>query len=329
MKRRDFLSLLAYGLAAGAAAAQANRVVKPLIGFLSPEPGLGPGLSPGPLLAVFLDRLGQLGYREHENFEMEARYADGNAQRLPALAQELAAVHPDVILAHNTSSAVALKHATSSTPIVVATVIDPVGAGLIASEARPGSNVTGLLFAPPGLVGKQLELAMELTPGARDIGVLLNVNNPANLALRRDLEKESGQKPAKLIFREVRFPEDIDPALQALSDQAQAIIVFADTMLATAERRIAEVAIERKLPTISAFREAAADGGLVSYGINISGNWRRAADYVDKILKGTKPGDLPVEFPTKLELVINLKTAAALGITIPPSVLGRADEVIE
>ena len=132
-----------------------------------------------------------------------------------------------------------------------------------------------------------------------------------------------------MLFREVRLPEDIDPALQALSERAQAIIVLADTMLATAQRRIAEVAIEHKLPTVSTFREAVATGGLVSYGINPSADWRRAAEYVDKILKGTKPGDLPIEFPTKLELVINRKTAAALGLTIPTSILARADELIE
>ena len=321
MRRRDIIAMLGSAAFAWPPAAQAQQAQR-LIGFLSPEPRRGP-------FAAFLDRLSQLGYREHENFEMEARYADGNAQRLPALAEELIAVRPNVILAHNTSAAVALKHATSSIPIVAVFVIDPVGAGLIASEARPGGNVTGLLFASPGLVGKQLELAMELVPDAREFGVLLNVNNPANLSQRRDLEKESGQKPVKLIFRKVRLPEDIDPALRALSEQAQAIIVLADTMLNTAERRIAELAIERKLPTISGFREAVADGGLVSYGINSSGNWRRAADYVDKILKGTKPGDLPIEFPTKLELVINLKTAAALGLTVPPDLLARADEVIE
>jgi putative ABC transport system substrate-binding protein len=326
MNRREFLLLFASAAIISRSAAAADQRGRALIGFLSPEPRRGPAAN---LLAAFLDRLSQLGYREHENFEMEARYADGNAQRLPALADELAAVRPDVILAHNTSSAVALKHATSSIPIVAAFMIDPVGAGLIASEARPGGNVTGLLFAPPGLVGKQLELAMELVPRARDIGVLLNVNNPADLAQRRDLEKESGQKPVKLIFREVRLPEDIDPALRALSEQTQAIIVLADTMLNTAEQRIAEVAIERKLPTVSGFREAVAAGGLVSYGIDLSGNWRRAADYIDKILKGTKPGDLPIEFPTKLELAINLKTAAALGLTIPPDLVARADEVIE
>jgi putative tryptophan/tyrosine transport system substrate-binding protein len=326
MRRREAIAMLGSAVFAWPFVAQAQQQAKRLIGFLSPEPHRGAAAN---LSAAFLDRLSQLGYREHENFEMEARYADGNAQRLPALAEELIAVRPNVILAHNTSSAVALKHATSSIPIVAAFMIDPVGAGLIASEARPGGNVTGLLFAPPSLVGKQLELAMELVPGARDVGVLLNVNNPADLAQRRDLEKESGQKPVKLIFREVRLPEDIDPALRALSEQAQAIIVLADTMLTTAERRIAELAIERKLPTISGFREAVADGGLVSYGIDPAGNWRRAADYVDKILNGAKPGDLPIEFPTKLELVINLKTAAALGLTVPPDLLARADEVIE
>jgi putative ABC transport system substrate-binding protein len=326
MRRREAIAMLGSAAFAWPLVAQAQQQAKRLIGFLSPEPRRGPAAN---LLAPFLDRLSQLGYREHENFEMEARYADGNAQRLPALAEELIAVRPDVILALNISSAVALKHATSSIPVVVAFMIDPVGAGLIASEARPGGNVTGLLFAPPSLVGKQLELAMELVPGARDIGVLLNVNNPADLAQRRDLEKESGQKSVKLIFREVRLPEDVDPALRALSEQSQAIIILADTMLRTAERRIAEIAIERKLPTISGFREAVADGGLVSYGINSAGNWRRAADYVDKILKGARPGDLPIEFPTKLELVINLKTAAAIGLTVPPDLLARADEVIE
>ena len=172
-------------------------------------------------------------------------------------------------------------------------------------------------------------MAMELVPGAGNIGVLVNVTNPANLAQRRDLEKESEQRSIKLIFRELRHPDDVDPALQALSEQAQAIIILADTMLTTASPHIVSVAIERKLPTIFGLREPVAAGGLASYGIDAFDNWRRAADYVDKILKGTNPGDLPIEFPTKLELVINLKTAAALDLTIPQSILARADELIE
>jgi putative ABC transport system substrate-binding protein len=264
MNRREFIVLLAGAVIICGGDARADNRGRRLIGFLSPAPR---GSS---LLNVFIERMHQLGYHEHENFEIEERYADGNAERLPGLAQELVVLQPDVILVANTSSAVAMKRATSSIPIVAALMIDPVGAGLTTNEARPGGNFTGLLFAAPGLAGKQLEMAMELVPGARNIGVLVNVTNPANLAQRRDLEKESEQRSIKLIFGELRHPDDVDPALQALSEQTQAIIVLADTMLSTASQHIASVAIERKLPTIYGFREPVAAGGLASYGINRS-----------------------------------------------------------
>jgi ABC-type uncharacterized transport system substrate-binding protein len=322
MRRREFIVLLA-SMPIISAGGRADNRARPLIGFLAPQPRGRTRLN------VFLERLHQLGYQEQENFEIEERYADGNSERLPGLAQGLVTLRPDVILVANTSSAVAMKRATSSIPIVAALIIDPIGAGLTTSEAPPGGNFTGLLFATPGLAGKQLEMAMELVPGAMNIGALVNITNPANLAQRRDLEKESEQRSIKLISRELRHPDDVDPALEALSEQAQAMIVLADTMLTTASQHIVSVAIDRKLPTIFGFREPVAAGGLARYGIDLSDNWRRAADYVDKILKGTKPGDLPIEFPTKLELVINLKTAAALGLTIPQSILARADELIE
>jgi len=230
----------------------------------------------------------------------------------------------------NIQAVVAARDATKTIPIVGAVLDDPVGLGLIKSDARPGGNVTGLLMSVPGLPAKQLELARDLIPSAAKIGLLVNPSNIIDLIQRQEMETAGAALAVTLIPVETRTPEEIDPVFPALArERVDVVIVLRDPLFFTQRRTIAAAALAARLPTIYAWRESVDDGGLISYGVNISESFRRAADYVVKILKGAKPGDLPVEFPTKLELVINLPTAKALGLAIPPTLLARADEVIE
>jgi putative ABC transport system substrate-binding protein len=306
-----------------AALAQAKR---PLITYIG-----GSGLKPSArVTGAFIEGMRALGYTEGRDFEMEYRWAEGYLERLPALAEESVRRGSDVIVVANPQAAVAAKDATKTIPIVGALLDDPVGLGLIKSDARPGGNVTGLLTSVPGLPAKQLELARDLIPGASRIGVLVNPTNVSDLNQRREMETAAAAMAIKLIPVETRTPEDLDPVFPALArERVHVVIALRDPLFFTRRRTLTAAALASLLPTIYAFREPVDDGGLISYGIDISHNFRRAADYVVKILKGAKPGDLPVEFPTKLELVINLPTAKALGLTIPPSLLARADEVIE
>jgi putative ABC transport system substrate-binding protein len=270
-----------------------------------------------------------LGYTEGRDFEMEYRWAEGYLERLPALAEESVRRGSDVIVVANPQAAVAAKDATKTIPIVGALLDDPVGLGLIKSDARPGGNLTGLLTSVPGLPAKQLELARDLIPGATRIGLLVNPTNVSDLNQRREMETAAAAMAVTLIPVKTRTPEDLDPVFPALArERVDVVIALRDPLFFTRRRTLTAAALASRLPTIYA-REPVDRGGLISYGIDISQNFRRAADYVVKILKGAKPGDLPVEFPTKLELVINLPTAKALGVIVPPSLLARADEVIE
>jgi putative ABC transport system substrate-binding protein len=264
------------------------------------------------------------------NPEMDYRWAEGRLDRQPALAEELVGRGADVIVAANPQAAIALRDATKTIPIVCALLDDPVALGLIKSDARPGGNVTGLLASLPGLPAKQLELGRDLIPGAARIGLLVNPTNLSDLSQRQEMETAGAAMAVTVIPVETRTPEDLDQMFPALArERVDVVIVLRDPLFFTQRRTLAAAALASRLPTIYAWREPVDDGGLISYGLNISQNFRRAADYVVKILKGAKPGDLPVEFPTKLELVINLPTAKALGITVPPTLLARADEVIE
>src|SRR6516165_233850 len=324
MKRRDFITLLG-GAAAWPLAALAQVPTKrPRISFIG-------GSSPTPSAKVtgaFIEGMRALGYTEGRDFEMEYRWAEGYLERLPALAEESVRRGSDVIVVGNPQAAVAAKDATN--PIVGALLDDPVGLGLIKSDARPGGNVTGLLTSVPGLPAKQLELARDLIPGATRIGLLVNPTNVSDLNQRREMETAAAAIAVTLIPVETRTPEDLDPVFPTLAkERVDVVIALRDPLFFTRRRTLTAAALASRLPTIYAWREPVDDGGLISYGIDISQNFRRAADYVVKILKGAKPGDLPVEFPTKLELVINLPTAKALGLTIPPALLARADEVIE
>ena len=278
----------------------------------------------------FSQGLQELGYSEGRNIDIVYRYADGDLARLPGLAGELMALRPDAIVSGTTAGILAVKQATATIPIVGPGMTDPEGFGLIASIARPGGQVTGILLTLDTLPAKQLQLALEVLPGASRIGLLSNVGNSTHAFYRRNAEASAATFGRKLVPVEVRVPDDLDAAFQALvRERVELGVLLPDAMFLGESRRIAALARAARLPTMHGFREHVEDGGLMSYGIDIRESFRRAAVYVDKILKGAKAGDLPVELPTKFELIINLKTAKALGLTIPPTMLSRADEVIE
>ena len=325
MRRREFIAAMASAFARPHAVRAQASTKRPLIAFLTVVTR-GRGTSP---YGAFLQGLRELGYVENRDFELAHRSTEGYLDRLPALAEEVVALNPSVILTTVTPAAVAVRALTQSVPIVCPLLADPVRFGLIESQSRPGGNVTGVMFRTEGLVGKQLELARDLIPDAGRIGFVVNVASGVIID-RQELESASERLGVKLVPAEVRTPDDLDTAFRALaSDRVAAVIVLVDGMFFDERQRIAALAAAARLPAIYGFRDHVDAGGLISYGVNLSENFHRAAAYVVKILKGAKPGDLPVEFPTKLELIVNLKTARALGITIPPSVMIRADEVIE
>ena len=324
MQRRRFMTLLG-GAAAWPLAARAQVSTKrQLVAVLS---GVARKVN-SPLIA-FERGMRELGYVDGQNIDIEYRFADGQLDRFPMLAGELIRLSPNVILAAVTPAAVAARALTQTIPIVCPLLADPIRFGLIASESRPGGNVTGVLFRTEGLAGKQVELALQLIPGVVKIGFLVNVASGIIID-RQELENTCQRLGIKSVPAEVRTPDDLDAAFQALAnDRVQAVIVLVDGMFFQERNRIAALAAAARLPAIYGFRDHVDAGGLVSYGVNLAENFHRCATYVNKILKGANPGDLPVEFPTKLELIINNKAVKALGLIISPSVLVRADEVIE
>jgi putative ABC transport system substrate-binding protein len=261
---------------------------------------------------------------------IEYRYADGRFERLPNLATELVRLRVDILVVVGAPAAHAAKSATSVIPIVIGNAADPVGTGLVASLARPGGNITGLSDFNLGVVTKRLELLKQVVPTASRVAVLLNPANPTNPPQLKEIQTVAPALGVTLLALEAKGSADIAPAFAVMkSKRAGALLVVGDLMLGTHQRTIAELALKSGLPTIWAWKESADAGGLMSYGTNFEDLYRRAAGYVDKILKGARPADLPVEQPTKFELVINLTTAKALGLKIPPSVLSRADHVVE
>jgi putative ABC transport system substrate-binding protein len=327
VKRRAFLATVT----ASAALLPCNGLAqtpsrRPLIGFI----GVGAKVASGRVYSGFPQGMQELGYVEGRDYAFEGRYADGDPRRLPLLVEELVRLRPDVIVTSNAAAALVAKQATTSIPIVGCLMIDPVGIGLVASEARPGTNVTGMLIRVEGLTGKQLEIARDAMPGVREFGVLVNAGNPSNVVQRRECESAAAKLGVSLAPVEVRSADQLGPAFQKfVREGASFVVVLADAMFNAASRQIAAFALASRLPTVYGQREYVENGGLISYGINQRDNFRRAAYYVDRILKGGKPADLPIEFATKIELVINLATAKAIGLTIPPTLLVRADEVIE
>jgi putative tryptophan/tyrosine transport system substrate-binding protein len=328
VQRRDFL-VAAGALLAAPLAAEAQQAAKiARIGFLASNLAASHHLQ-----EAFLQGLHDLGYVEGRSVVIEYRNAEGKFERLPARAAELVALKVDVILAGGVPAALAAKQATRTIPIVFTAAADPVTNGLVTSLARPGGNVTGLSPLGEELIGKRLELLMQAVPGVSRVAVL---RHPGAFSERteKDLLKRAEVAARALGVRlqvvEARGPADFDRAFSDMTGaRASALTVFGGTMFITERRRLVDLAAKNRLPAVYPWREGVDAGGLMSYGPNNADLFRRAAIYVDKILKGANPGDLPVEQPTKFELVINLKTARALGITIPQSVLTRADEVIQ
>jgi len=305
-------------------AARAQQPKLPTIGFLgATTPSAG-----GELLAAFVQRLRELGWVDGRNVAIEVRWGEGRSERFAEIAAELIRLKVDVILTHNTPPVLAAKQATSTIPIVFATGGDPVGTGAVASLARPGSNVTGLSSQQTDVVGKRVELLRELVPGLRRFAILVS-DSPYGVLEVSEVQAAAHTVGLEVAAFEIRRTEDIAPAFETLKGRADALYVIADPVTISNRVRINTLALAARLPTMHNVREAVEAGGLMSYGPNWSDMFRRAADYVDKILRGAKPGDLPVEQPTKFDLVINLTTAKALGLTIPEPFLLRADEVIE
>ena len=282
------------------------------------------------LFKVFQERLREFGYIEGRNVAFEARGADGKNERLPGLATELLRLDVDVIVTIGTPAAVAAKQATSTIPIVTAVVADPVGAGLIASVARPGGNVTRIADLDEELTGKRLELLKEIVPGLSRVAVMWKTGNPAHETALRVADAAARSSGLQLKHRKVRAASEFQAAFALMTkEHIGALVLLADSMFGTYRTQLVNLLAKNRMPAIFWRREFVEAGGLMSYGTIYPELYRRAADYVAKILKGSKPADLPVEQPTKFELVINMKTAKALGLTIPPSLLGRADQVIE
>jgi putative ABC transport system substrate-binding protein len=314
------VSLLAVPLAA--VAQPPGKVYR--IGFLSTAPPLAH------VWEALLDGLRERGYSEGQNLVFERRFSEGHAERFPAFAAELVRLKVDCIIVPTTPAALAAKHATQTIPMVMTTAIDPVGAGLVASLARPGGNITGLSVLAPELSGKRLELLQEVVPGMTHVAVLWNAANPANAAAWEETQAAARALGLLLHSQEVRDPQDFEGAFARMTQaRPDTFLVLVDNLIAMHRPQIVAFATQQHLPSMFAERESVVAGGLMSYGPSIPDLYRRAATYVDKILKGTKPADLPVEQPLKFELVVNLKTAQALGLTIPPIVRFQADEVIQ
>ena len=325
MNRRAFLGtlgLLAAPLTAGAQPAE--RV--PRIGILWPY---SQSIA-SPFADAFRQGLGGLGYVEGRTVALEERWAEGRADRLPALAAELVRLNVDILVTASTAAARAAQQTTRTIPIVMTVVSDPLESGLVASLARPGGNVTGLSLLHPELSRKRLELLKQVIPKVARVAVLWNSSDPILPPLLRETEAAARTLGVQLQVVDVRDSTELDSAFSAMTrERAGGLVVMPHAMFQDQRGRIVALAAKRRLPSMHAQRAAVEAGGLMSYGPTIMAIWRRAATFVDKILKGAKPADLPVEQPTQFELVINLKTAKALGLTIPPSVLARADQVIE
>jgi ABC-type uncharacterized transport system substrate-binding protein len=324
MKRREFIALLGSAAVAWPLAARAQAKAA-TIGLL----GTGNAAAQSQWTAAFVQRMRELGWVEGRNLTIEYRWADGRTERLSELANELVRLKVDVIVTHNTPGPLAAKQATSAIPIVFATAGDPVGTGIVANLARPGGNVTGLSSQSPDVAGKRLELMREIIPGLHRLAVLADTDNPFVKLDVSQLQQAGAGLGVEVATFEMRRGEDIDPAFEALKNRAQALYVPATPVAFVNRIRINTLALAAHVPTMLEVREYVEAGGLMSYGPNWPHMWRRAANLVDKILRGAKPSDIPVEQPTEFDLVINLTTAKALGLTIPDKLLALANAVIE
>jgi len=321
--KKFLLLIFALAILAAPVAAEAQQAGRiPRIGVL--------GNSPSPPWEALRRGLRDLGYVESQTIAIEWRFTQGKVERAPALAEELVRLKVDVIVTSSMPVIRAVKQATGTIPIVMAGSFDPVGAGLVTSLARPGGNVTGLAEMATELVGKRVELLREAVPGVSRLAVLLGPPAPADPLFLREAEVAARALHIELQVLRARDPGEFDSAFAAMTrERASAVLVLQHPAFFPRRTLLAEFAVKHRLPTMHAFREFVEAGMLMSYGANLEAMFQRAAFYVDRILKGARPGDLPVEQPTKFELVVNLKTAKALGLTIPQSVLIRADQVIQ
>ena len=323
LKRREFITLLGGAVWPLAVRAQSGKL--PTIGFLG---GATPS-SWSRWTAAFARRLPELGWIDGRTVAIEYRWAEGHSERMSEIATEFVLLNVGVIVTAGTEAVLAARQATSAIPIVFGTASDPVGTGLVASLARPGGNVTGLSNQSAELAGKRLELLREVLPGLRRLAIMANIGSPIGVLEMSDVQAAARTLGIEVAPLEIRRAEDIAPAFAALKAQADVLYVVGDALTAANLTRIITFSHTARLPTIFNARDFVQAGGLMSYAPNYPAQFRRAAELVDKILRGTKPGDIPVEQPTEFELVLNLTTAKALGLTIPESFLLRADEVIE
>jgi putative ABC transport system substrate-binding protein len=324
MRRRDFISLIGGGAAwpLAAVAQQAGKL--PTIGYMGADPAAW-----GPWTNAFVGRLRELGWIEGRTVAIEYRWGEGQADRRDAeIAAEFVRLKVDVIVTGG-AAVLTLKKATPVIPIVFPVALDPVGSGMVESLARPGGNVTGLSLQATDLASKRLELLREVVPGLRRLAIMFDVGSAQSVLEMGEVQTAARALSLEIAPQQIRRAEDIAPALAALKTQAEALYVVGDALTTANRKRIATLALSAGLPAIFYPRDFAQEGGLISYGPNFPALFRRAAEFVDKILRGTKPADIPVEQPTKFDLVVNLTTAKALGLTIPESFLLRADEVIE
>ncbi len=323
MKRREFIALVGSVAAMWPLVARAQQPALPTVGFL----GTTTASAWGPWTAAFVERLRELGWIEGRTIAIEYRWAEGRSERFAEIAAEFVRLKVDVIITGG-SAAVAAKQATSVVPIVFV-LGEPVSTGLVATLARPGGNVTGLSNQQTDLPGKGLELLREVLPSLRRLAIMANVDYPEAVLEVRDVQAISKTLGLEVATVEIRRAEDISPAFEALKGRADALYIITDALVSANRIRINTFALAARLPTMHGVREYVEAGGLMSYGANYSDLFRRAGDYVDKILRGAKPAEIPVEQPTRFDLVVNLITAEALGLTVPPSLLPRADKVIE
>lgn len=325
MKRRAFLAALpAVATAWSFLAIAEERSKLPVIGFLGSATPLGWGR----WVSAFLGGLRDLGWADGSNLKIEYRWAEGRSERYPEIAAEFVRLKVDLIVTVG-SAVAAAKSKTATIPIVFAVANDPVGSGLVASLSRPGGNVTGVSNETTDLAGKQVEFLRATVPRLARLGIMANVAYAGAAMQMEEVQAAASGVGLDVIRSEIRSPEDIAPAVDAIKDRADALYVCPDSLVAAQHHRIGALALSAHLPAMTAVSEQVAAGFLLSYGPSYAGLWRRAATYADKILRGAKPADLPVQQPTKFELVINLNTAKTLGLTVPHSLLARADEVIE
>jgi len=325
LKRREFITLLG-GATAWPLAARAQQAGKlPTIGYL----GSSTAAAISRWNPAFLQRLRELGWIEGRTVTIEYRWAEGRTERFSEIAAEFARLKVEVIVTSGEAAVAAAKQATSVIPIVFTLANDPVGAGLVASLARPGGNVTGMSLQQADLAGKRIELLREVVPAFRRLAILANVGTSGVVLEMGEAQTAAGKLGLQVVTSEIQRAEDIVPALEAMKGRADALYVCGDALTSTHRTRINTLALGLRLPTVLTMREAVEAGGLISYGPNFPDLYRRAAEHVDKILHGAKPADIPVEQPTKFDLVINQTTAKALGVTMPDKLLALADEVID